>query len=251
MRYKEKIEKQGRPSKRPTQAEQLLLDPISADDDATESYPDWEFDHGTQKRFYVGGFLWFLRQCRISPSALASYKKAASELVKHETEWDHMPNSGTSWDELARQQFNLARQGRPLLFQKAALVIAACELAARERLQKGEPTGEIEKPEDIYKTMAIIPAVYNIGNFDSRILEEFEHRPEAKDALRENFPNYPKLIEELSSGHTVTLETAKRLKAALEKDAGLRHELGVVRPTPGAHKLGRKSATPSEHVDHG
>lgn len=253
--YLTKIKTQDRRSERPKNAEALLLHPIADDPTPpdTESYSHWEFDHASQRRFYVGGFLWFLSRTGMNANSLAAFKDKAVEAVADRTTWEEMPNSGSRWNEkIARQQFNLARNHRALFFQKAAIIIMACELAVEELLKSGREIKDISGPEDVYKYMSIIPACWNVDEFNEGYLNKLENVG-ALDRLREVTGQRSKAVyHDLANGHTSTFETAKRLREALETELDpSSSSVGRVRARPGRRKLGKLRASEFETADFG
>src|SRR5688572_17901422 len=105
LSYLDAVTKQERAPGRPDNYEALLFHPV-ADDPATGScYKNWEFEHGTNQRFYVGGLRWFKRMSGIDGhGALCNFGQKAADTVKAETNWWHMPNSRDLWQHCAPQQ---------------------------------------------------------------------------------------------------------------------------------------------------
>lgn len=230
-----------------------MLHPLA--DDPTKSgsvsYDGWEFDHGGVQRFYVGGMRWFMRQSGIEKiPTLAGYAEEAVATIANQTNWTTMPNSETRWDQMSPNQLRSARKMDHVFFQKAALVIVTCERALADKLAKGGSTPFPIKPEDIYSVMSIIPAVWNIDDFDKKTLQQLQEKyPEAMAYLREKSGQSASTIEHLATGHSVQHATAMAVKAAIDKNF-TKVGCGRLRASPGA-SLGTKAASPAESIDAG
>ncbi len=255
MNYLSDIRAQNRPRQRPDNHEKLLFHPI-ADDPSSESavcYEDWEFDHGRMNRFYVGGFLWFLRQVDEPPSNLSRFREEAISRIADQTNWFEMPNSGKAWSEgIARQQFNVAKRREPLHFQKAAIIIMACEIAAEAALGQGREMPDINDAKDVYTTMSIIPACWNINDFNRDLISRLEKLPDAFDKLKEaTGQDSPTVFRHLAVGNTVTWETAAKTHHVISNDFDSSFKVGKVRAHPGRGSLGKQKATEFERVNIG
>lgn len=252
--YLDLVSKQTRSKKRPSSYDELLFNPVSDNPEASqaECYQDWEFDHGSHSRFYVGGFRWFLRQTGWSANQISEFARAAVETVNQETNWHEMPESGELWSQpVARVRFNSVKNGEPQRFAKAAMVVMACELAVADALNNGREFKEIESPEDIYGKMTIIPACWNIDDFNQKTLAQIDQTPGAMEAIKaETGQRNSKVFEQLASGNAVTWETANKLKKFLERSEMEHLKVGEVRARPG-RMLGRKKASDEEEVDKG
>lgn len=233
-------------AKRPEHYEDLLSRPIGADLDDPNSYQDWEFDHGTKPRFYIQGFLWFLRQTHLTVNGVANFREEAADFVEDATSWDEMPGWTQERQPVARQQLNAARNHKPLRFQKAATILVACELAAAERLERYGECGEIHSPQDIYRHMKIVPACWNINDFNPPFLEELRSQPENYQGLQRYIAQDKQVLEDLANGHSVSFDTAKDIKEWLDKKTDM--DVGQVRARPGKKMLGRKSASLNERI---
>jgi hypothetical protein len=252
LNYAESLRQKGRPHKRPTAYEALLFEPIAdAPSNAGPSYTNWEFDHGRTPRFYVGGLLWFMRVSGIPDiQSLAEYGSRAVEEVEKNTIWAAMPNSGENWKDCSLNQFRYARLGRAVYFQKAALVIVACEIALTETTNDGRIVDKSVSPDDVHHHMSIVPAVWNIDSFNPEYLTDLNHRhPNAKGALRDAAgQRSTDVIDRMAEGYTVTSSTALDVKKYI--DGNFReHPVGNVRAHPGRKRLGRLRATDDEIVD--
>lgn len=258
MNYLHDIQSQGRGGGRPVNYEDLLFHPIADDPTVAGAtcYKNWEFDHGTQRRFYVGGFLWFLGITGLNPNRLADgFKQDAVTVVGKQATWSTMPNSNNHWQEpLARQQFNLARNQSAIFFQKAALIIMACELAAEKILNSGRTLSGVNVPGDIYKYMSIVPATWNINDFNDAFYKDYISRqPAAIDALQNATAQpQPAVFGDLANGRTVSFEVALGVYNTIGTPAlpasGFK---GNVRARPGKKTLGRLRTSEFESIDCG
>lgn len=252
--YRDTIKAQGRSSRRPKEADELLLFKIADDPEESDarSYEDWEFDHGASKRFYVGGFRWFMRNTKLNASTLAvKYKAEVPEALRDRTDWTSMPDPKNAWSQIARIQFSAASNQKPMFFQKAAMVLMACELAVEEMLKGNIDTGEIKKPEDIYTTMSVVPACWNINDFTEEFLEKLGKSSQGVSTLKQSTGLSSKALEQVASGYTVTWQTANKIKSTLEEQYHQDVTVGRVRSKPGRKRLGKKAASEYESVDLG
>lgn len=253
--YKIEMAAQKRPAKRPEFYADLLLHPVATDPtDGSGCYDDWEFDHGSMQRFYVGGMRWYFRQTGLNANVLAGFRRDALRQVKKRTDWGSMPNSNQMWkQDIARPQFNVAARGDPLFFQKAAIILMACELALEEALEEGEEVKDIKKPEDIYQKMSIIPACWNVNDFNIGFYEKLRKaEPDVPGKLQNAAAQESaSVFEHLSNGNTVTFETAKAVKAEIDGNCGPDFNVGNVRAKPGVKRLGKQKASEFETIDRG
>lgn len=255
-----------RPESRPEDYEDLLLEAIQYDvdlDDTDEleavSYDDWEFDHGSSRRFYVDGLRRFMRETGIQTvDAIAGYGEAAVKEVAEKTDWAKMPNSNSHWtDSIATNQFRHARNGVPVFFQKAALIIVACELAAGDAIEKAAKANKnkdskkddkeisLKSASEIYSFMSIRPACYNVDRFNKGYFEDLDKTQ--KRQLRKRTGQSEDALLHLAIGHTVTIKTAVNVGQLIRTDESF-DEVGDVRGYPGKKTLGKKSASSSEKI---
>jgi hypothetical protein len=255
------IRAQKRASARPTRLEDLLLHPVCDDPSASgaECYTDWDRDHVGSARFFVGGILWFMRQTRVNSSTLASYADQAAKVVENQTEWHdiaNVRNSDERWREnVARQQFDRAVNRSSQYIQKAATIIVACELCATDMIKSKNTTlkESISKPEDIYKMMSIIPACWNVNDFNQDFMTKVNasgapHLRTVQHAIGEDSSD---VLKDLADGFTVTYPTAKGVFEAVNGELPSEFSVGSVRARPGRRKLGKKRASHNEIVDNG
>ncbi|MBF9036834.1 hypothetical protein HKCCE2091_21580 [Rhodobacterales bacterium HKCCE2091] len=246
------IAAQARAAARPTHYQELLFRPISEGLNDTTSYFGWEVDHAEKKRFYVGGMLWFRSVTGMNGSEVAAgYKSRAENTVREETEWANVPITQSLWRQaIARKQFNAAWNRNPLMFHKAATVIVACELALQDRLDSGLSIEGITSGLDVYRYMTVIPACWNIDDFDAKSWAEIRERPNAlSNICTATGQNNSRVFEKLSQGGTVTAETAHDAHHAVTQKLGY-NGIGGVRAKPGSH-LGIGEAISDEHLDRG
>lgn len=252
MEYLASVQNGKRPSVRPRGYTELLIEPIGAELDATESYRNWEFDHARTRRFYVGGFLWFLSQTSLDYTKVSTYREGTAEIAKEAT-WSKMPNSGGDWKhDPSRPQFGVARRGEPLLFQKAAMIIACCELAADHLIAEGRQMNKIHCGQDVYSTLSIIPACWHLTNLNADLVQSVKDDPmllgQLGDQCAQETPG--DLLVDLLSGHTITKDTARNI-ANFFNDNVKGGESVRATAKPGRKRLGTKSATKSETFDFG
>lgn len=236
-------------SGRPNDYADLLIRPIAMEGGGT-SYANWEQDHGSSRSFYVKGFRWFLHASQIDDfNRIAPFSAAAVELVAKRTNWTSMPESGTRWNECGSPQFKRARHRGTTYFQKAALIIVACELALEQRIKDKLPLRTQISMQDIYQHMGVIPACWHIEEFtpdQARLLKA--QYPEAELALKTECGQEARtFIDHLANGYSTTFETAKKTRDYIATNCK-KVTVGRVSPMPG-RLLGVKGATEFETID--
>ena len=233
---------------RPKDCVELLRRPISSDG-KFPNYHGWELDHGQRQRFFVDGMRWFQLNSGIHRAGiLASYGERATEFARKHTIWPQMLNSGNHWDSCSEVQFRNARGVKPVFYQKASLVILACELAIRDRIENGLPHTPGLVPSDVYKNMGIIPSCCHIDDFSKSVFDALEKIPNAINAIRDTAGQLERgFLKHLATGYTVTFETATAVKKFLDEN---HPELGVggVNASP-TNSLGNKQASDVQHID--
>lgn len=252
---------------RPNGYSELLTQFIADDPISAKSHMlDWEEEHVRHPRFILKGFGWFLDNLGMSANAVSEYRTAALEEIEKLTEsgaidWWNMPGTTRDrpryWREMSRQQFNTAAAGGPILYTKALTIIMACDLAAQAKFGKNATVGKVKapfinKPEDIYVGLRIIPACWNIDGFNTANVEAIvEKNPSFKfDMLQLAGQDNRKdeLIDDLAGGSTVTHSTAKKI---FDECKRVGYDLGKnpsIRASRGRY-LGTKSASFHELVD--
>lgn len=233
------------PAVRPARYEDLLLHPI-ADNPLSPnaaSYDNWEFDHGAKPRFHVAGLFWFSRLTGMTMQDLKEgYSEAAREEVQN-TPWISMPNSQEAWTQaIARQQFQRARGAKATRFQKAGVIILACELALEDMLNNGANL-PIKSAQEVYQNMAIVPAVWNIDDFNERYLKSLSDNQILDLAAASQQPKA--VISALATGFTATYSTVELIKAKADTYS---NKPGRVRARPGGKSLGKRGASEFETV---
>lgn len=251
--------KAGRPiADRPDHYEQLLLEPIADGEggrvNAFGSYAGWEADHWSSKRFYVAGLSWLQNASRLNQGQITEFREKANSAIQHGDIWRNDSEPAVTWDrEFGKPQLHQAFAGKPISFANAAKIILACELALEELLRSGrapERLAFVQSAGEIYRHMAIVPAVYNIDNFCEPYIKQAESTSERfYSALMEQAKlRGTAVIHDLAAGGTVTHATAKNIRDhAPEVPA---YPLGRVRAKPGRH-LGKGSASIHEEIDFG
>jgi hypothetical protein len=256
--YRDKLSVFPHPSERPKSYDGLLLVPITHDQPrpSDKSYPYWEEDHADKRHFYLGGFSSFMRSGAVADvKELHEFAADALEVVQDLRGWTDMPGPRDAWTEFSYNQVRHAKNGMPLYFQKAAIVLLCCELSIRERLNGNKERRalkiEHKSGADVYRYMRIIPACWNIDDFNKAYLDRLEDaHPGAKAALCDAAGQTSiRVIEELADGYTVTRETAAAIKAFIDERYP-KFPVGRVRARPGK-RLGRKHASDKEALDRG
>ncbi len=236
----------------------FLVQPVADDPTkANASYENWEFDHASHRRFFVGGMRWFLRTTDLKAVDLTRYTDAAVRAAAIRPQVVNMPNSDDKWNALSRNQIRAAREKEPMFFQKAVLTIIACELALADLLNSDKRSrlvaSGVSDASDVYRHMAVVPAVWNIDNFST-----------AYDAIKRSGPDAigqllaaagqrsPEVFEGLAGisgkGATVTYETARRIRDGISALPLANTFVGKVRASPG-NFLGRGNAMAEEEAE--
>ncbi|MBI1186190.1 MAG: hypothetical protein GC206_02490 [Alphaproteobacteria bacterium] len=256
--YRDTLRAFPRRAERPKTYGSLLSVPITHDSPRTDDgcYPFWEEDHADKRHFYLGGFNHFMRSGAVGDvKELHVFSKDALELVQDLRGWTDMPGPRDAWTEFSYNQVRHAKNGMPLYFQKAAIVMLCCELAMRDRIKGKKERSRLriehEDEQQIYLYMSIIPACWNIDDFNRAYLDRLEDaHPGAKAQLCDAAGQTSiRVIEELADGYTVTRATAAAIKDFVDKTYP-RFPLGRVRARPGK-RLGRRHASDKEALDRG
>lgn len=235
--------------------EDLLVHPVRRKDthsgQASGEYKDWIFDHARKAQFYVSGF-GELRAAASRAEANYYYSFAPEAREKAVAAgWDKLLGAdfGTS---LSYNQFRHAILfHKPMYFALAAQVLVACECALGDAIEKDIYAG---RAGDVYAMMKIIPACYNVDNFNAAALERLRRQAEDFDklALASCLQSNRDVLDDLAGGHCVTRRTARLLHdfviTFVENRRISNVGLGEVRGAPG-RTLGRKSASGAESID--
>jgi hypothetical protein len=261
--------KSGNRTRRPINADELLLAPVTSDPhmpDATCDM-DWIKEHNKQ-RFYVGGWPAFVNLTGMKIDELDRYRDAAIAAAKTE-KWPMMRYTSpemirrleSDWSSIARPQLFNCAKGRAVMFPKAALFILTCELALEDRLEQARNSRSKEGKTSellataksgvwIYSHMAIVPAVWNINDFNKGYLESrLAKNPIFLSALRkETGQENLDVFRDLASGSTVTYKTATMIKTYCDRSNEF-EPLGEIRARAGKGTLGTKHASMYEEID--
>ena len=172
-------------------------------------------------------------------------------MVETKTNWRDMPASGDRWQNCSLNQFRSAKNRKPIYFQKAALVIAACEIVLAERLASSKSLRRPTTIGDLYTNMSIIPAVWNINDFDKPFVKSLlEADAGAHDKIRDAAGQSSRtFLDHMASGSTVTAPTAHAVKSYIDLNCPT-VTCGNVRAKPGV-KGGTLNATDFEDLDVG
>jgi hypothetical protein len=239
---------------RPEKYGELLLRPIVDNPmNGDGSYQRWEYDHSDKQRFYVGGMVRLRELINIDAQTLSSYSERARTEIRSKTSWPNMPNSGVRWTEnCARQQYNHAFNKGRLFFQKAAVIIVSAELALRDAIVAGtlrEAKPDLT-PEHVYTFMSIIPACWNVDEFNMDYVERVKaNTPLFRSDLSRACGQNSTVIDHLSTHFTVDFDTANDIKDHIDRTHP-QNPVGDVRARPG-RQLGTKGASTNLNLDFG
>lgn len=228
---------------------------------------DWTKESAGKQRFYVGGWATFVNLTGIKIDHIVSYKEKAIAEAKAE-KWPKMRDASpqivsgmaNDWSTISRPQMFSCGKGRAIIFPKAALFILACELALSDYLangkgnrnKKAQAASEVAAPESeiwVYNNMGILPAVWNINDFNNSYIEQhLKIDAQFLNRLRDHSEqDNLELFHDLAAGHTVSYETADKIKSYCDNQRGF-EKLGKVRARAGKGVLGTKKASENEEV---
>jgi hypothetical protein len=187
---------------------------------------------------------------------IASYKERAAAEAK-EAKWTEMPGTPRNvvsdlrghWGAISRQQYFNVMNLRAVNFPKAALFLLSCELALQELINQQESVIPFTSGACIYQHMAIIPACWNINDFNTEYLNR---QTKFNSTFLNELANHvsqsdPEVFKELAAGHTVTFRTANGIKHYCNGGHG-REPLGKIRSRAGRNLLGTKRAADCEEL---
>lgn len=273
MSFQEEIAKQKREAKRPTWLTDLLIHVIAQNPHAegVKMDTEWSAQHVESPRFRIGGMGWFRDVTGVNGDDLVAASADAAKLAKN-CGWTDMPGISPTvarkvqghWTSTGRPQYFTAIAGKPLSFVKAAQIILACELTLEKLLkQQGieskpkrraanadvklpERLDEISSAQEIYQHMAIIPACWNLNDFNTPYLEK---RIAGDSKFLDQLATYTGqtdhgVFAELASGFTVTYGLAEKVKAFCDSSK----DLGQIRCRKGKGILGTKRAAELEEI---
>ncbi|MEO1729778.1 MAG: hypothetical protein AAFR64_03470 [Pseudomonadota bacterium] len=248
----------------------MLLHPIAVDPSMPgSSSPQWEQEHGTKKRFILGGADWFINNTGLNANRVSAYRELGlerfNELARSGAiNWRKMPGLQSDptryWRDISRQQINRAFNGEPVYLSKLMMIFICCEVAVEESIRRTwempnifEP--HVTAPEDIYQFMSAIPVCWNVNKFNPQNLKAAEAADEGFRAdlakacgQKDSSP----VFDQLASGATVTYGTAKAVyDHCSRKDVDFSEKDRMeVRVTEGTY-LGTKHAAVGETIDRG
>lgn len=268
--YFSELIEQGRQPKRPDDVSDLLLRPIvDRDGDDLIERTDWADEHGEKRRFYLVGWHDIERNTWLTKNKLRNYSSRAYDDIDENTRWTGLSGFGETWDDApSHHQFNYVHACLPISFAKGALIIATVEHAMRDAFKKNKKVRDslsdrLQKPEDVYGLMALLPATYNINKLNPEALSEYRAeycelnrisgRPRALD---EDFyvamgrtldPDRPSVFDAHCDGYCITEHTATSINLFMERNKITRRKGWRIRSQSGKH-LGTKKAAEDEMV---
>ena len=209
-------------------------------------FQGWAAKNGNKPKFYVGG-IGAAMGLVMAPDAKTVWKaytdtgggttKSGRMILQQETNWvEELP---FKWEQdLNDPQFRKAINGEPLLFFKAVQVILCFEAYARQR-----------NLPDIYDVIDIIPACYNLDDFNAALLEQLmKADAEFLAKASESIGQPEQFVTDLANGMCGTKASVEALKTFVD-EAYPKHKTGAVRPHPGKKKLGSLAASAAERVE--
>ena len=215
-------------------------------------YAGWPVDHAAGRKFYVYGGRWVEQKiARYQAKFYYDLVARAGEFIATETDWRQVAGE---WDKVpAYNQFRRAAQGEPQTFEKAAWVIAAHTVAYGDWVaaakEEGVAGADELHPFDCFSVLGLLPACYNIDEFDAKALEKFRTAHSNFDAtvLSATGQRKSRVLDDLASGKCVTLGTAVGIRDAIHKLTSS-SAIGPVCGRPGRNR-GRGGASTSEIVE--
>jgi hypothetical protein len=274
MSFQEEMAKLKRLPKRPASLIDLLVHVIAPNPFESRATMDteWAAQHAATPRFRIGGMQWYRDMTGLNGDDLFKFSGDAVKAAKS-CGWKDMlgiPRSVARkleihWDSTARPQYFVAIKGHPLSFVKAAQILLSCELALQSLVdqQEGEQKAkkrsasdsvtrrpellsEISSGKEIYQHMALIPACWNINDFNANYLES---RTAAVPSFIEQLAAYTgqtdfTVFDALAAGNTVTYGLARKIKEFCDPNK----PLGQIRCRRGKGILGSKRAAELEEL---
>jgi len=233
---------------------------------------EWSAQHAEIPRFRIGGMQWFRDITALNGDDLAAFSVATAKTAKN---WGWTDMQGISpavarkleanWTSTGRPQYFAAIGGKPLSFVKAVQILLSCELALEELLiergidtrakkqlplstevKRPELLSEIPSSQEIYRHMAIIPACWNVNDFNESYLQSrMDTEPTFLDqiAAHTNQTDHS-VFYDLAAGHTVTHGLARKVKEFCDP----KKALGQIRCRRGKGILGTKRAAELEEI---
>jgi hypothetical protein len=268
MSFRQAIENQRRPAKRPATLPELLIHIIAPnpEDAAAVMDSDWSAEHVGVPRFRIGGMRWFRDVTKLNGEDILRFREPALALAV-KCRWTEMAGvtramaakQEINWKSVSRQQFFDGVAGRPLLLVRAAQVLLACELALQDLIDnreisavartdgRPEELAEFVSSQQIYQHMALIPSCWNLSGFNESYLNT---RLEADPAFLDNLAFATQqmdhsVFQQLAIGHTITYSLAKKIKEFCDA----RKSVGQIRCRKGNDKkIGKKRAVFLEEI---
>ncbi len=201
-------------SEPPSNPIDLLMEPVT---DA-----GWEFGLGKKRIFLIHGIKWFRSAVlgkKLSVSDAAMYIKDMKQRLSLREDWTNLSFDWTA-PFSPRQFIDAASPAKlvPLQFDKAVQVLLLCEVIADElhKNYQGTLVGN-----DVYRSMAILPACFYIHDFDREALRRAsEAVPQLLTKLREaTRQRSTQVFRDMAEGKTVTKWLAEATRAALINEA--------------------------------
>ena len=204
------------------------------------TYEGWEYWAQRRQRFYVTRAFGVLEMSPVQNSMLELYRywMDAQKEIQNSAGWQAI---NFSWhSNIAYSQFLRVARGRPLLFDKAAKVVAtaiyACSRWSRD-------VSQAERA----KAVRIVPAVFFIEGFDEKVLREVRARDGGLSRVMNGTGQSERLLVDMTRGFCVTRRTADSV--LLEVNAllpGQQHLMVEYRP--GGSRLGSLGASEEERL---
>lgn len=225
--------------------EELLATPILERDDpgvAAVSYPGWQVDHASARRFYLMGCRWVEVATGVwDAKTFHDHVPAATEFIHSETNW---PQIGGNWDAPAYNQFRRVHAGDVMTFDRGAFVLAAYAVKFRDwALQNNRD------PLECFEHLKLLPACFNLDAFDGKVLSSLRltHANVSAVVAAASAQRNLELLDDMVRGRCVTLSTARAVRDAIN---GLTGEatVGPVCGRPGRQR-GRGPASQTEFLE--
>lgn len=126
-----------------------------------DAYPGWEIHNWNKRRFYLVNLRYVMDVLQIGHTQLSPFLFAATHVIHKETDWSAQFKGDYS---CSKVQVFPGEYHKPKLFHKAATIIVAMELVAKEK----------DSEFNVYDYMRILPSFYFVDHFDHHKLSELK-----------------------------------------------------------------------------
>lgn len=210
----------------------------------------WNTSFGAGRFFYLTGVTDAMRLLQEKSGTFLKLKGHLDAILVDEDLERWGTQSGIRLDEkIKRERAGEITVPKPTYFYKCV----ECLVAFEHAFENSERLKDKVSKFWVFDYMRIVPAIYNIRQFNTNKLDLLRRDYEDFDrlALEATYQPDPLFLDDLANGKTVTRPTAYRLKIFINTHCNVSpdHAVGEVRIRPGNHGLGDGPATTHEIVE--